>query len=303
MVTVINDHSMDIYVPESNVNKPDKGYPVIVYIVGGGWSVGNKSKGSHVCENLAKEGFLCVSPEYRRSYVSNESIHYFTLLVSVTMLALIISAENSREKIFITMMLLVFLSLIVVFSYIPRPKIQHPDHILDIVKSYKWINENIHLHGGNPKNVFLVGHSAGAHLASLLVSNSSYLLSEGMTNEHIKGCVAISGVYSDKRMQESPIEKHLLWNVFGKKNSYVDAFPIYSVDENSPPFLLLNAGYDWNLKKHTMDFHYTLRQRGVYVETCYFDDLNHFSIVKQWDDQNMTVKHKIVNFLKSIHAQ
>ena len=46
---------------------------------------------------------------------------------------------------------------------------QHPDFLHDVALSFKWVKDNISKIGGDDNNVFLSGHSAGAHIISLLL--------------------------------------------------------------------------------------------------------------------------------------
>ncbi|KAI8988710.1 Alpha/Beta hydrolase protein [Pilobolus umbonatus] len=68
------------------------------------------------------------------------------------------------------------------------PAIQHPTHILDVAQSIQYLTQS------PPydcyKNIYLVGHSAGAHIAMMLLLNDDY-----GCNSQIAGVVGVSGIY------------------------------------------------------------------------------------------------------------
>src|SRR5262249_14434511 len=80
-------------------------------------------------------------------------------------------------------------------NYRLSPWFRHPAHIHDVVKAVAWTKEHIPEYGGRADQIFLLGHSAGGHLVSLLATDESYLKQEGLSGEDVKGVVAISGVY------------------------------------------------------------------------------------------------------------
>ena len=43
----------------------------------------------------------------------------------------------------------------------------------DIAKSVRWVHEHIAEHGGDPKRILVMGHSAGAQLAALIASTTA----------------------------------------------------------------------------------------------------------------------------------
>src|SRR6266850_6403106 len=45
----------------------------------------------------------------------------------------------------------------------------------DIAKSVRWVHDYVGLRGGDPKRIFLMGHSAGAQLAALVCTDDSFL--------------------------------------------------------------------------------------------------------------------------------
>jgi len=70
-----------------------------------------------------------------------------------------------------------------------------PDHIEDVSDAFVWVKKNISTYNGDPGQVFLFGQSAGAHLVSLLATNSDYL-PKGYSFSNIKGVISMSGVYN-----------------------------------------------------------------------------------------------------------
>lgn len=83
----------------------------------------------------------------------------------------------------------------VVCSYRLSDHGKHPAQVRDVARALAWVMANIKSYGGDAGNVFLSGHSAGAHIISLLALHPKFLAEVGLTRSHIKGVVAISGIY------------------------------------------------------------------------------------------------------------
>ncbi len=65
--------------------------------------------------------------------------------------------------------------------------------IRDVAKSLGWVHRNIAMYGGDPKRIFVMGHSAGAQLAALLCTDDRYLKAEGVPFDVVRGCVPVDG--------------------------------------------------------------------------------------------------------------
>ena len=63
----------------------------------------------------------------------------------------------------------------------------------DVAKSIRWVHDHIAEYGGDPKRLFVMGHSAGAQLAALICTDDRYLKAEGLSLAIIKGCVPVDG--------------------------------------------------------------------------------------------------------------
>ena len=69
----------------------------------------------------------------------------------------------------------------------------HPDHIEDAAAAFAWLHAHASEHGGNPDQVFVLGHSAGAYLAALLAVDGRYLGAHGLALSAIRGAIPVSG--------------------------------------------------------------------------------------------------------------
>ncbi len=78
-------------------------------------------------------------------------------------------------------------------NYRLLPKVQMEVLIGDVAKSLAWVHKNIGKYGGNPKKIFVMGHSAGAQLAALLCTDDRYLKAEGVSFNVLQGCVPVDG--------------------------------------------------------------------------------------------------------------
>lgn len=65
--------------------------------------------------------------------------------------------------------------------------------VADIAKSIRWVHDHIAEYGGDPKRIFVMGHSAGAQLAALVCTDGRYLKAEGLAFDILKGCVPVDG--------------------------------------------------------------------------------------------------------------
>src|SRR5207245_1238220 len=68
-------------------------------------------------------------------------------------------------------------------------------HVKDVARAFAWARKHIADYGGRPDQLFLLGHSAGGHLVSLLATDDKYLRAEGLEVTDVRGVIAVSGVY------------------------------------------------------------------------------------------------------------
>lgn len=81
----------------------------------------------------------------------------------------------------------VFVSL----NYRLAPKNQYPTFMHDLAAAMRWIKDNVGRYGGDPTQIVLVGHSAGAHLVALLATDPQFLQGQGLPMNMFKAVVPV----------------------------------------------------------------------------------------------------------------
>ena len=85
---------------------------------------------------------------------------------------------------------------VVMPNYRLSPSVKHPEHVKDVARAVAWTRANIGKFGGDAKQLYVAGHSAGGHLVTFLAADERYLGAVGMKAADIQGVIAISGVYN-----------------------------------------------------------------------------------------------------------
>jgi acetyl esterase/lipase len=90
-------------------------------------------------------------------------------------------------------------------DYRLSPGVMHPAHIHDAAAATAWVVENIVSYGGDPENVCVAGHSAGAYLAALLSLDPTHLEAHGVDAASIRGSIPISAfLYVEETAADRP---------------------------------------------------------------------------------------------------
>ncbi len=75
----------------------------------------------------------------------------------------------------------------------PADRVRFPDHPDDVGEAIGWLDRNVAAFGGDPSRMLLIGHSAGAHLVSLVSTDPRYVEAHGVEPWQLIGTVALDG--------------------------------------------------------------------------------------------------------------
>jgi len=78
-------------------------------------------------------------------------------------------------------------------NYRLLPEVEMKSIVSDVAESIGWVHQNISKYGGDPDQLLIMGHSAGAQLAALVCTDYSYLESQSVPVSSIKLCVPVDG--------------------------------------------------------------------------------------------------------------
>jgi acetyl esterase/lipase len=85
--------------------------------------------------------------------------------------------------------------LTLVADYRLYPEVRYPDFLEDSAKALAYGLEQAKALGGNPKRVFVMGHSAGAYNAAMLAFDARWLRSTSHSPAELAGFIGLAGPY------------------------------------------------------------------------------------------------------------
>jgi acetyl esterase/lipase len=153
------------------------------------------------------------------------------------------------------------------------PEVKHPEHTIDAARGFAWVKQNINRYGGNPSKISLMGHSSGAHITALLVSDPVYLKSVGHDPREVHSYVGVSGVYKIDLMVTLAGYSH----IFNTKDRS-DASPVNHVP--ACPCLLVYGEKDYAaMPRHAHAFRDKIKAHGGEVHEVMAPGETHESII------------------------
>ncbi|KQQ96726.1 alpha/beta hydrolase [Massilia sp. Leaf139] len=165
---------------------------------------------------------------------------------------------------------------VVVPDYRLYPQVRYPDFLIDGAAAVAWAVREINRHGGDPENIFLMGHSAGAYNAAMLALDARWLGKEGLKPSLLRGWIGLAGPYDFL-----PVQNRTTRPVFDAPDTPADSQPLRHVSAASPPALLIAARKDELVDpaRNTGGMAASLRARQVPVRERYYDGVSHTTLV------------------------
>lgn len=211
-------HELDIYAPKNQASAP-----VVVFIYGGGWKDGEKSRYRFVAAALAAKGFVTVVPDYRL-----------------------------------------------------YPAVRFPAFLQDNAAAIAWTKANIAGYGGDPRRIFLMGHSAGAYNVAMLTLDKQWLAVSGLDPDRdLKGSIGLAGPYDFLPLHDPELEI-----IFGPSGDLSLSQPITFARGNAPPMFLAAGTADQTVRpRNTERLSAAIRRDGGQVEERIYPGVDHIRII------------------------
>jgi acetyl esterase/lipase len=185
----------------------------------------------------------------------------------------------------------------VVINYRLTPAVTHPAHIQDVAAAFAWVKRHIAEYGGNPNQIFVIGHSAGGYLTALLATDERYLAAQGLSLADIAGAAPVSGFFWVERKGVAPDRDKRVWGTDPK--AWAAASPAHHLSAKVPPMLIVYADGDaaWR-REQNEEIAGVLKAAGnMRVELVKIAGRDHGSVWERLNDDGDEVSRRIVSFV------
>lgn len=236
--------SLDIYLPDP---VPATAMPVVIWIHGGGWRIGDKSYHmSYKAPLFTAEGYCLVGVNYRLS-----------------------PSPPSDDP----------------------ARVMYPVHEQDVAAAIAWVYNHIAEYGGDPQRIALLGHSAGAHLVSIVATDESFLQAHDLPLTVVKGVIPLDTEGYDVAATMTSFPNEIYRNAFGEDPLvWAAASPINHVvaGKGIPSFLLASRGKEFR-RGMCADFAAALTGAGVNAAIADASAYNHMEVNRNFGMPGETI--------------
>lgn len=180
-------------------------------------------------------------------------------------------------------------------------KIPHPAQIEDCAAAIKWVTEHIQQYGGDPDQIVLLGHSAGAHLTALLVTSTKWQQEAQIDFTKVKGWIGLSGIY-DLNLEDNYEHEWMPLFIEGlieDEEKLLEASPIEYVKGTEPPSLLIHGKNDYLVPiSNSIYLHERLVEKGSVSELEIIEGIAHMDYFSRLGDETTPVYQRISLFIR-----
>jgi acetyl esterase/lipase len=163
----------------------------------------------------------------------------------------------------------------VIADYRLVPEVRFPAFVEDGAKAIRWTHDHIAEFGGDPRRIYLLGHSAGAYNAAMLSLDAHYLRQAGLRADAVRATAALSGPYDFL-----PLSVDSTVAAFGQAKDLVATQPINFASRAAPPMFLATGDQDTTVyPRNTTGLAARLRAAGAEVEEKTYPGVTHAGMV------------------------
>jgi len=178
-------------------------------------------------------------------------------------------------------------------DYRLSPKVKYPAYVDDAAAAFAWTVKHIAAHGGDPRKVFIGGHSAGGYLALLVGMDPERLKPHGLTLGSVAGIAQVSGqVFNHYTVREERGQAR-----YGITSD--EAAPAFHIRKSLPPILTIYAQNDMLSRAEENMFFVTTLKAAGHTEnySLRVDDRDHGTVGHALRNDDDPARLAILNFI------
>jgi acetyl esterase/lipase len=176
------------------------------------------------------------------------------------------------------------------------PQAKFPSYLKDAAAAVAWTIKNISTYGGNPKTVFVGGHSAGAYLTYMIGFAPQYLQEFDIENMSLAGLIPVAGqtfthyTIREERGIPNPESTPII----------DEAAPSYNARKDTPPILIAWAEFDSPVTIAENRYLVALLEKKENKKVSFIEikDHNHMELVKKITEPDDQLAGEIIRFVQ-----
>jgi acetyl esterase/lipase len=164
----------------------------------------------------------------------------------------------------------------VIPDYRLYPPVRFPGFLQDAALAVAWTRANIARYGGDPRQIVLMGHSAGAQMVAMLTLDPQWLHAVGLDPDRdIAAMVGLAGPYDFL-----PLTDPVLQTIFAPAGDLRLTQPITFARGDAPPMFLAAGRSDRTvLPRNTERLAAAIRADGGQVEEKLYPGIGHAALI------------------------
>jgi arylformamidase len=113
-------------------------------------------------------------------------------------------ALDKRDQSFVAPPFVAAGAMVVLPNYALCPAVGIEHIVLQLVQALAWVWRHAAEHGGDPARIVVAGHSAGGHLAAMLLACHWQAVASDLPADLVKSALAVSGVFELEPLRHAP---------------------------------------------------------------------------------------------------
>jgi acetyl esterase/lipase len=166
-------------------------------------------------------------------------------------------------------------AIVAVPDYRLYPHVQFPAFVDDGAWALRWVRDHIADSGGDPDRLILMGHSAGAHIVTLLALDRRYLARAGVPEAAVRGVIGLAGPYAADLSSFKSTRQ-----IFATAADPADTRPVAFAAGGRPPMLLLHGADDTIVaSSNSLELAERITAAGGTARAVVYPNVGHIGIV------------------------
>jgi acetyl esterase/lipase len=183
-------------------------------------------------------------------------------------------------------------------SYRLSPTTTFPGYVEDAATAFAFVHQLIPTYGGQPNQVFIGGHSAGAYLTLMVTMDPSYLQRAGLHEKAIAGAISFSAqtlTHQAIRAERGLPDIGVLVD---------NASPLNFIRAITPPLLIITAEHDMPARVEENTLFVAMEQALKNKEINYYfaKDRTHATTAGSMANEGDPVAQQVMDFIRRIAA-